>query len=94
MSINASVSGTTTAAVSWVPPSPELRHGFILYYTVILTDLTFGSTQELFNTTSTALNITELEEYARYSCEVSAATIAGLGPFSPPVELTTLEDGS
>ena len=92
-SVVSMVSGASTASISWAQPDPNLRHGIIIYYTVLLTDLTFGVSQQVYNTTLTAINFTGLEEYATYACEISAATIAGLGPFNSPVQFTTFEDG-
>ncbi len=86
-------SGTNNAFATWTPPSLDQSNGVILYYTVVLTDLTFGTPQLSFNTTNNAINWTRLEEYVRYSVQVSAATIAGLGPFSSPKDFLTLEDG-
>lgn len=93
MSVVAITTGTTTANVSWTPPDPSLQNGVIIYYTVILTDLMFGMPECVYNTTITSFSFMGLEEYARYECEVAAATIGGLGPFSTSVRFTTFEDG-
>ena len=84
---------TTAANVTWAPPNSNLQNGNIVYYTVILTDLMFGMSQRVDNTTLTSFSFTQLEEYARYSYEVAAATVGGLGPFSMPVQFTTAEEG-
>lgn len=34
-----------------------------------------------------------LEEYIRYSCQVAAATSVGVGPYTDPTEITTLQSG-
>lgn len=87
----ASVSGTTTANISWNPPNSAKLNGIVIYYTVMLTDLMFGSLDSIYNTTLTTFSFTGLEEYARYACQVAAATVAGLGPISAPVRFTTFE---
>ena len=93
MSVVSVAIGRTTANISWAPPDTNLQNGIVIYYTVMLTDLMFGMPVRVYNTTLTTFSFTGLEEYARYSYEVSAATIGGLGPFSTPVQFTTAEDG-
>lgn len=84
--------GTTVANISWAPPEAELQNGIVTQYTVMLTDLMFGMPSSLYNTTLTSFSLTGLEEYARYSYEVAASTAGGQGPFSAPVQFTTLEE--
>lgn len=36
--------------------------------------------------------VNDLEEYAQYSCQVAAATTAGVGPYSDKIFFTTLQD--
>ena len=93
ISVVAMVNGTTTATLIWAPPDPNLQNGIITHYMVTVTDLMFGMPVRAYNTTYTALSFTGLEEYARYACEVAAATVGGLGPFSVPVQFVTLQDG-
>ena len=38
--------------------------------------------------------IGSLHPYYRYECVVSAGTSVGRGPFTPPITLQTLEDGT
>ena len=84
--------GITATGVSWAPPDSDLQNGIVIYYTVILRDLTFGTPERVYNTTLTTFTFTGLEEYTRYSYEVAAATVGGLGPSSMPIQFTTLED--
>ncbi len=86
-----SVTGTTTARVAWSDPDSDLQNGIIVYYTVLLVDVMFGTPDRLYNTTLTSFNFSGLEEYARYSVLVSAATVSGAGPFSTAVNFTTRE---
>ena len=69
------------------------HNGLLSYYQLRLVDESFNLTVLTINTTNTSYSITTLEEYVRYSCQVAAATDIGLGPFSNPVEITTLQDG-
>lgn len=85
------VSGTTTVNISWIPPDPDLQNGIITYYMVVLTDLMFNSPNREYNTTMTSFSFMGLEEYARYGCQVAAATLAGLGPLSMATRFTTFE---
>lgn len=93
MSVATTNIGITRASITWAPPDPSLQNGVITHYTVALTDLMFGMPQLTYNTTLTSFNFTGLEEYAVYGCEVAAATVGGLGPFSTLLQFTTLEDG-
>ena len=56
-------------------------------------DESFNLSDITINTTSTSYTIATLEEYIRYSCQVAAATDVGVGPYSSPIEITTLQDG-
>lgn len=56
-------------------------------------DITFNLTDFTFNTTNTTYTIDMLEEYIRYSCQVAAATSVGVGPYTDPTEITTLQSG-
>ena len=87
----ATVSGTTTANISWSPPDPSQLNGIITYYTVVLRDLMFGLPDRVYNTTATSFSFTGLDEYGRYASQVAAATIGGLGPLSSATMFTTLE---
>lgn len=85
------VSGTTTANVSWSDPDPTQLNGVITYYTVVLADQVFGLPDRVYNTTLSAFSFTGLDEYGRYVFQIAAATVGGLGPLSGPVGFTTFE---
>ena len=93
LSLMTTVIGTTAANISWVPPDPNLQNGIVTYYSVVLTDLTFGMPDRVLNTTLTDIAFTGLDEYVRYASVVAAATVGGLGPYSAPLQFTTSEDG-
>ena len=93
LSVTATVSGTTTANISWLPPDLTMQNGPIVTYSVVLSDLTFIMPHQVFNTSHAHQFVSGLEEYAQYSVNVAAATVEGLGPYSTSVTFTTLEDG-
>ena len=60
---------------------------------MVLVDVTFGTPDRVYNTTLTSFSFTGLEEYGRYSCQVAAGTVGGLGPVSNGITFVTFEDG-
>ena len=86
--------GSRTAEVSWSEPTHVDQNGPIIYYLIKLVDLWYGTgSMELNTTTSTNFTIvSQLEEYAQYTCQVAAATSAGVGPQSEAIIFTTFQD--
>ena len=82
---------STSISLSWFPPATNSQNGVIRRYEVKLVESDTGS---IFNysTTDTSLTISSLHPYYYYQCSVAAYTV-GLGPFSDPVIIQTLEDG-
>lgn len=89
----ATVTGTTSAEFVWEPPLIDDHNGRLSYYQLRLIDETFNLTEITINTTNTSYSISTLEEYISYSCQVAAATDIGVGPYSTPVQINTLQDG-
>ena len=89
----ASVTGTTSAVFNWQPPLFDDHNGLLSYYQLRLVDESFNLTEITINTTNTSYSISTLEEYIRYSCQVAAATDIGIGPYTVPIMITTLQDG-
>ena len=89
----ATVTGTNSVEFYWQPPAIDDHNGILSYYQLRVEDNTFNLTDITINTTNTSYTIDTLEEYIRYSCQVAAATDVGIGPFSTPIEITTLQDG-
>ena len=87
------VTGTTSVVFTWQPPLIDDHNGLISYYQLKLVDGSFNLTDITINTTNTSYAIGDLEEYIRYSCQIAAATDIGVGPFTVPIEITTLQDG-
>ena len=86
-------SGRMSARFSWEPPSVDDHNGVISYYLLRLVDASFNLTDITINTTNRSYSIDTLEEYVRYSCQVAAGTVAGVGPYTSPILITTQQDG-
>lgn len=71
----------STLSLSWLPPLPERRNGFIQQYIISITDLETGMTQ-LVNTTEQITIVSDLHPFYRYSYTVAAETAVGRGPYS------------
>ena len=84
------------ATVSWQPPVPGDRNGIITHYILVLKNLDFTVDDVITNVSGSLLTYTvsDLEEYSTHECRIAAGTIIGTGPYSSPIELTTLQDGN
>ena len=91
--VQALVTGSTTATISWLPPPDEHQNGQILYYLLIITDRGLNTDNIIVHSTAMSAMATNLQEFNNYSCVVAAATIVGLGPYSLPIMFTTQQDG-
>ena len=89
----AAATGTISAQFSWQPPSDDDINGILSYYLLRIVDESFNLTNITINITSTNYVIATLEEYVRYSCQVAAATEAGVGPYTSPIIIITQQDG-
>ena len=78
-------------SLSWDSLSLEHQNGIVRYYIINVTENDTGSQFQLlsYNLYTTLSN---LHPYYTYSVSVAAYTILP-GPFSPPLILTTAEDG-
>ena len=65
----------------------------IVYYQIVALQFQFDIPDIRVNTTFTSHTLTNLEEDNEYTITIAAATQVGVGPFSSPVNFTTLEDG-
>ena len=81
----------TLLALSWSPPPPVHINGPLQYYSVEITELHTGRKWTIV-ALDEALNVGSLHPYFIYSYRVAAYTV-GLGPFSQPVSIQTLEAG-
>lgn len=90
------LTGTTNSAfsiyLSWNPPPLDEQSGDIVQYVINVTHAgTLVTTQ--YNSTTTYINITNLEPYTTYICVVAAGTSVGTGPFSHLFFIQTQESG-
>ena len=86
---------STSIQVTWRPPMSI--NGVFQRYIIMVTQLvTQNSTNQTLDTTNvnvTMFNITDLEEFERYTIVVYGETDAGVGPGSDPLEILTDEGG-
>ena len=81
----------TTVLLEWQPPA-DLSVS-VNMYSIVLSELQFGLRNITQTTSLTSRQITGLEEYNNYTCELRAVSIFGI-PSEPVVlEFTTLEAG-
>lgn len=81
--------------ISWGPPLPEQQNGRIIRYYVIITDTGFTLNRNLTFNISDGLTqlIDRLNPDTTYAIRVAAATIAGIGPYSTIMSVTTPRNG-
>ena len=96
LNVRSTVSGSKIAEITWSPPVFQHQNGPILYYVIRLEDQWYGTDIIEINSTapSQRVVVNNLEEYARYSCQVAAATSAGVGLYSDEIFFTTFEDST
>ncbi len=81
-----------SAVLTWEPPPYEDQNGVITLYIITVTVQETGEMFQL-NSTTTTLTVTSLRPFRTYVCVIVAATSVGLGPFSAPLTVETLQDG-
>ena len=87
------VLGPTSITLSWSPPEPPSAvNGIIREYSITVKNVNLAEVQT-YMAFSTSINITNLHPYTEYSCQIAAVTVA-MGPLSPPVNITTDQDGN
>jgi len=80
-----------SAHLSWEPPNPGEQNGVLTGYFVNITS-TDGDGFQFFSV-SNQPRVDSLNPHRTYFITVAAVTGAGIGPSSPAVTATTLEDG-
>ena len=83
---------STSLSLDWDLPVLIDRNGPITGYMVNLTVLEDHSVLLHFASAS-EIDVANLHPYYTYSCMVQARTSAGVGPYSSPVSVRTLQDG-
>ena len=92
VSFKGNATSSTSAYLTWNPPSYEDQNGVIIEYVI---NVTVQEMREYFQLTSNTsfLEVTSLKPYQTYVCMIAAATSVGLGPFSESVTVDTPQDG-
>ena len=106
LNVSVTVQSPHCIKLSWEPPSPEEHNGEIISYHIIAMEtqilyldngtviLQMGMN---FNRTYVSEGRTQLigmlHPSYNYTVRIAAATVVGIGPFSDPITVMTLEDG-
>ena len=78
--------------LTWDPPPAEEQNGIITGYLVNITELETGESSTMF-TESNNLTLYSLQPFSTYGFLVSAQTVAGRGPTTRLLSVTTQEEG-
>ena len=92
MNFSVSVTSSTSAYLTWSPPSYEKQNGEILEYVISASVLETGEDFDL-TVTWESLDLMTLDPYRSYLFSIAAATSVGLGPYTTVVSVKTPEDG-
>ena len=90
--LNKNTSSPRSVVLKWEPPPPEDKNGLIVAYYLNITKLGSNVVQQ-FTTSNISITINNLKPYTYYSCIVSAATNAGISPYSKIFAFLTLQTG-
>ena len=107
LNVSVLVQSSHSIILSWEPPSLEDQNGFLVQYHVIVmeTQILYLDNGTVFSqmgiNRNKAYNISEerrqlidmLHPSFNYTVKIAAATVVGIGPFSDPITVMTLEDG-
>ena len=86
---------STSIQVTWRPPMSinGIFQRYIIMVTQLVTQNSMNQTLDTTNVNVTMFNITDLEEFERYTIVVYGETDAGVGPGSDPLDVLTDEGG-
>ena len=107
VNVSVSVQSSSNITLSWKPPSLKEQNGVIIRYHVIVMEVqilnvdngtVISQTGKNFSRTYDASqnymqSIDMLHPNYNYTVRIAAATAVGIGPFSDPITVMTLEDG-
>ena len=107
LNVSVDVETSRNITLSWERPSLEEQNGILTMYHVIIMEtqilyLDNGTTiTRMGNNFNRTYNVSEgrvqlvdtLHPSYNYTVRIAAATAAGIGPFSDPITVMTLEDG-
>ena len=93
--------------LSWKPPSPEEKNGVLIKYFIVVKEtqmlyldngtvisqigMSFNRTYNVSERRTRLIDM--LHPSYNYTVRIAAATVVGIGPFSDPITVMTLEDG-
>ena len=81
---------STSILVTWDEVPANEQRGNIRYYSVIYRETQGGAEMsKRVNAPTLSVELTGLKKYAKYSIQVSAATVKGDGPASVPITVST-----
>lgn len=86
------VLSSDTIELEWDLPEAEDHNGIIISYIVEINAIDTGERFQL-TSISSALTVNNVNPFTTYSCRIAARTIAGTGPYSIAVIVTTLQEG-
>ena len=86
---------STSFYVSWSAVPAIHQNGILTYYDIEYSQPTIPQLPmtEIVSADNFSILLTDLEKFTEYSVRVRASTSVGTGPYSPPQNETTLEDG-
>jgi len=107
LNITPNVQSAFNFMLSWTPPSLENQNGLLVQYHVIIMEtqilyLDNGTVMSQMGVNrNRTYNVSEgrtqlidmLHPSYNYTVRIAAATVVGIGPFSDPITVMTLEDG-
>jgi len=107
LNVRLSVKSSNSIMLSWEPPSSEEQNGLLVQYHMIVMEtqilyLDNGTViSQMGDNFNRTYNISEgrtqlidmLHPNYNYTVRIAAATVVGIGPFSDPITVMTLEDG-
>ena len=81
--------------VTWLPPLPEAQNGVIIGYVISITDLESSNDSYHIevNPEARKTSITDLKLLHPYNISIAAETVVGVGPFSFPQTILTVDIG-
>ena len=93
MNVSVSVLSSQVIKLSWEPPLLEKQNGIITTYQVIVISQNLMENKTHDVSEGRTLTIDMLHPSYNYTVRIAAATVVGIGPFSDPITVMTLEEG-
>ena len=84
---------STTIHANWQPPHDVHKNGIILNYVVNISQIGYTLTN-MYLEFSEQLTVGNLQPFSLYAISVAVENSVGVGPFSVPELVQTMEDGN